>query len=320
MHRRRVVSLLEVVSFIFVVVDWPWPTTTAFLLPSRTTQHRHHNHWYITQQQSAGSSCHHTLTKRWMAVPRYGPIEDNNEQHLPLSKNKIGINNNIQEEIKSEFTTLLHKVINVTTTEEGEGEEELPSLFTQNIEMILTVISTDGLLEEIINEDVQQHQQQHNLDLNNEEVEASDSSSRLDDISNAVNIILSFIETFVEQTKSMDDIYKQLLGKIFTSIAPGGENDPNNNNNNVGKSSSSSLSMMENELDTLLSTESNAFTPGFLRHVEGECNRISSQRTISPESTRMLQILRLIQTRILEELGKVCCICNLLFGLCCIYI
>ena len=234
-----------------------------------------------------------------MAVPRYGPIEDN--EQLPLSKSN---NNNIQEEIKSEFTTLLHKVINATTTMEGEGEEELPSLFTQNIEMILTVISTDGLLEEIINEDVQKHQQQHNLDLNNEEVEASDSSSRLDDISNAVNIILSFIETFVEQTKSMDDIYKQLLGKIFTSIAPGGENDPNNN-----KSSSSSLSMMENELDTLLSSESNAFTPGFLRHVEGECNRISSQRTISPESTRMLQILRLIQTRILEELGKVCCIC-----------
>ena len=288
------------VSFIFVVVDWLWPTTTAFLLPSTTKQHRHHNRWYITQQQSSGSSCH-TLAKRWMAVPRYGPIEDNNEQHLPLSKNKIGINY-IQEEIKSEFTTLLHKVINATTTE-GEGEEEeLPSLFTQNIEMILTVIGTDGLLEEIINEDVQKHQQQHNLD-NNEEVEASDSSSRLDDISNAVNIILSFIETFVEQTKSMDDIYKQLLGKIFTSIAPGGENDPNNNKS----SSSSSLSMMENELDTLLSTESNAFTPGFLRHVEGECNRISSQRTISPESTRMLQILRLIQTRILEELGKVCC-------------
>merc|ERR1712194_990825 len=61
---------------------------------------------------------------------------------------------------------------------------------------------------------------------------------------------------------------------------------------------------MENQLDDLLSQEKEAFTPGFLRHVEGECERISSLKTLSPESAKMLQILRLIQTRVLEELGK----------------
>ena len=125
----------------------------------------------------------------------------------------------------------------------------------------------------------------------------------LDQVSEAVNLILSFVETFVEETASMDDVYKQLLGKIFQSIAPttGGTTSTDKSDS----SASASASAMENQLDNLLSQESDAFTPGFLRHVEGECDRISSLSTISPESVKMLQILRLIQARVLEELGKV---------------
>ena len=102
----------------------------------------------------------------------------------------------------------------------------------------------------------------------------------------------------------MDDVYKQLLGKIFQSIAPS-----TSSLENGASSSSSSIekkaSAMENQLDNLLNEEKEAFTPGFLRHVEGECERISGLKKLSPESARMLQILRLIQTRVLEELGKV---------------
>lgn len=128
------------------------------------------------------------------------------------------------------------------------------------------------------------------------------SQNRVDQISDAIDLILTFVESFVEQTKTMDDVYKQLLGKIFQSIAPGASESSSGITPSLSSSSSAN---MENQLDNLLSTEKEAFTPGFLRHVEGECLRIASLSTISPESAKMLQILRLIQTRVLEELGKV---------------
>jgi len=61
---------------------------------------------------------------------------------------------------------------------------------------------------------------------------------------------------------------------------------------------------LESGLDALLEMETEAFTAGFLRHLEGECDRITIQPTLTQESTRMLQILRVVQARILEELGK----------------
>jgi len=72
--------------------------------------------------------------------------------------------------------------------------------------MILNVISIPDLLEEII------------TDMINQQV--ADDEEKLEEISNAVNTILTFTETFVEQTASIEDTYKQVLNKIFTSIAP----------------------------------------------------------------------------------------------------
>ena len=227
-------------------------------------------------------------------MARYGPGEI-----PPIPNNKIKGDKD-RNQLKSEFTALLHAIINGTTP-----EEEYPSLLTQNMEVILNVIGISNaevegegnLLEEIIQEDVRRHEQQQ-LDRNDEDGDGS--SNYLDRVSEAVNLVLSFVEIFVDETKSMDDVYKQLLGKIFQSIAPGKAS----GDSSTAEMKSASASAMENELDNLLSNEKEAFTPGFLRHVDGECNRIASLPVISPESARMLQILRLIQTRVLEELGK----------------
>lgn len=229
-------------------------------------------------------------------MARYGPGE------IPPIPNNKSKGDKDRNQLKSEFTTLLHAIINGTTP-----EEEYPSLLTQNMEVILNVIGISNaevegegnLLEEIIQEDVRRHEQQQ-LDRNDEDGDGS--SNYLDRVSEAVNLILSFVEIFVDETKSMDDVYKQLLGKIFQSIARG--NNKASGDSSTAEMKSASASAMENELDNLLSNEKEAFTPGFLRHVEGECNRIASLPVISPESARMLQILRLIQTRVLEELGK----------------
>lgn len=229
-------------------------------------------------------------------MARYGPGE------IPPIPNNKSKGDKDRNQLKSEFTTLLHAIINGTTP-----EEEYPSLLTQNMEVILNVIGISNaevegegnLLEEIIQEDVRRHEQQQ-LDRNDEDGDGS--SNYLDRVSEAVNLVLSFVEIFVDETKSMDDVYKQLLGKIFQSIARG--NNKASGDSSTAEMKSASASAMENELDNLLSNEKEAFTPGFLRHVEGECNRIASLPVISPESARMLQILRLIQTRVLEELGK----------------
>merc|ERR1712070_1122848 len=63
-------------------------------------------------------------------------------------------------------------------------------------------------------------------------------------------------------------------------------------------------SRREEALDQVMKEEKKHFTSGFLRHIEGECDRISHQKTLTPESTRLLEILRMIQTRVLEELGQ----------------
>jgi len=226
-------------------------------------------------------------------MARYGPTQPPNTS----TTNNDNTNTNYRNQLKSEFSTLLHTILNTTTP-----SSDYPSLFTQNIEMILNVIgNVDGdgpnLLEEIIQEDVQSYTSDAAIGEEQQTI-----STRLEEVSEVVNLILSFVETFVEETKSMDDVYKQLLGKIFQSIAPSTSSLEN------GASSSSSIekkaSAMENQLDNLLNEEKEAFTPGFLRHVEGECERISGLKKLSPESARMLQILRLIQTRVLEELGK----------------
>ena len=210
-------------------------------------------------------------------VKRYGPKD---AEIIDSSSDAASKNDNV----KAQFTTLLNAVVN------SDKPEELPSLLATNIEMILKAMNTNGLIEEVIQEDIEK--------LNNKNDDNSSSNmERLDELSSAVNIIISFVESFVEEAQSMDDVYKKLLGKIFQSIAP------NNQEGGTGGGENTSL-LGEDALEDLLSNEKEAFTPGFLRHVDGECNRIASLPTISPESAKMLEILRVIHARILEELGK----------------
>ncbi|KAL7499090.1 hypothetical protein ACHAWT_007601 [Skeletonema menzelii] len=209
-------------------------------------------------------------------------------------------NNNPNKNIKAEFATLLTTVVAYSSSNQPE---ELPSLLASNIDMILMAMNTNGLIEQVIQEDIQQQQEGTN---NNNSNNNNNNGDRLEELSSAVNLILSFVETFVEEAQSMEDVYKQLMGKIFAVITP--------NSNQQGSSSSetsatttttaASTSIGEAALEELLSNESEAFTPGFLRHIEGECNRLASLPTISPQSSKLLEILRIIQTRILEELGR----------------
>ena len=164
-------------------------------------------------------------------------------------------------------------------------EEEIPSILATNITMILSAMSTEDLLEKVIRE----------------ETSTSRSNYYLQEVSEAVDTVITFAESFVEHTSHMESVYKKLLGKIFKLITPA----KNNQIESEGHNDLLKADKLELELDRVLAEEKEAFTPGFLRHLEGECDRIGNGRGMSPESTRMLQILRVIQARVLEELGKV---------------
>lgn len=238
-------------------------------------------------------------------MARYGPGDV--PPSSPTSNNIVDGSTSsaeYKERIKSEFAALLSTIVNGTTP-----EEDHPSLLAQNVETILNVIGYEH--EMLTGKDGDELADEAVLgdgpSLLDDILRAESQKSGLDETSEAVNTILSFAETFVEETKSMDDVYKRLLGKIFKLIAPAGASETNDNKSDPSSASSPAImpaTATEERLDHLLSAEREAFTPGFLRHVEGECERIASLPTLSPESARMLQMLRLIQTRVLEELGK----------------
>jgi hypothetical protein len=123
----------------------------------------------------------------------------------------------------------------------------------------------------------------------------------------AIETILAFAEDFVEQAKEMYDHNKHLLGKIIKAML---KKDNENAGNGVRSTGFAPLPnnnhcmSREEALDQLLEAEKDKFTPGFLRHIEGECERITNAPKMTRESARLLEILRIIQTRVLEELGK----------------
>jgi hypothetical protein len=107
-------------------------------------------------------------------------------------------------------------------------------------------------------------------------------------VEQAIDYIFSFAEEFADQAKSIDDKNKQILGKIIRTLAD----------------KETSSRDREELLDELMRNEKQNFSRGFLRHVEGECERIASAPQMTPQSSRLLEILHVIQARVLEELGK----------------
>jgi hypothetical protein len=241
----------------------------AFLTP--------HRHFTRTPMQRTISASPHF-------AKRYGPPESTPGQ----SNNPSQSTQDERGSVKLQFTKLLNEVM-------SSPSEEIPSLLTKNIDTILTTMQLD-LIEEVIQDDLNSHPPDKRVEGWREE--------RLEELSEVVDLIVTFVESFVEEAKSMEDLYKKLLGRIFKIIAK-------KENNQLEKDSDASVfsigtsADMEATLDQVLAEESEAFTPGFLRHLEGECSRIANLPTISPESSKMLQILRVIQARVLEELGKV---------------
>mmetsp|Transcript_10209 Transcript_10209/g.29969 ORF Transcript_10209/g.29969 Transcript_10209/m.29969 type:complete len:369 (+) Transcript_10209:167-1273(+) len=223
------------------------------------------------------------------AAPRYGPpISSDGEDENDLLPSPAGQFSPTRTN-KEEFRALVEQVMKTTKS------ELVPRLLVNNIELILGLQGKDGT--EIISSILEDAKSE---DTN----EQDDGDSAYTQTLQTVEIILSFAEDFVQQAQEMDSNNKKLLGKIIkamvktdndTSIS-GGEG------RNLGEEDMASK--REEALDSVMKEEKKNFSTGFLRHIEGECDRIANQPKMTQESARLLDILRMVQTRVLEELGQ----------------
>ncbi len=172
------------------------------------------------------------------------------------------------QEQREQFENLFNEVLNCSV------REHLPGIVTKNVGLLLELNGGAGL--ELFNEQLAKAQ-------------ASEDQELIDRAHATVEYIVFFIETFVSQAKMMDDNNKTLLGKIFKCMKDA-EDDP-------------SLERQE-KLDALIKAESDNFTPGFLRHLDAVCTRIGNAKKMTPETAKMLEVMRVIQTRIVEEVGQ----------------
>jgi len=204
------------------------------------------------------------------AAARYGPPMDNASDGAVSGTTKSIPNDTATQEAQQEadFRRLLERVMTV------QDPQHVPSLLTKNMELILSLSSENGvrIVENILQETVEEQGE-----------EAAEAVSR------GIDLILTFAENFVEEAVGMEDQNKKLLGKIINTVS-----DKNK-----------TASQREQDLDELLVTEKERFTTaGFLRHLDTECSRIARAPKMTPESMRLLELLRLIQTRVLEEMGS----------------
>jgi hypothetical protein len=194
---------------------------------------------------------------------RYGPTEDPND---PTPFENLSPTQATGAQTKKEFRELLNQVMQVS------DPQFIPSVLTKQMELILNLSGEEGVetVETILDEA--------------REEEGDEAAERLEEV---IDLVLSFAEEFVQQAVGIEDTNKKTLGKIIRAIS---------NKDVAGRD-------REEALDELIAAERDNITAGFLRHIEGECERIKAAPKMTPESARLMEILRIIQTRALEELG-----------------
>ncbi|KAL7568708.1 hypothetical protein ACA910_021703 [Epithemia clementina (nom. ined.)] len=170
-------------------------------------------------------------------------------------------------EKKGRYLKLLQSIV------EAKDPEHIPSLLAKHLDFLLALTQDEvsRLASSII-----------------EDARGEGDDAKASKLDQAIELSIVFVEDFVEQTAIIDKKNKEFLGKILRIV------------------SAKEINAREREdaLDSLFVNERENLTAGFLRHVESECDRISKAPKITPESSRLLEILRIIQARVVEELGE----------------
>jgi hypothetical protein len=206
------------------------------------------------------------------------------EDNALLSNTSLGDAPSLAHD-KHKFYQLLQDVMTV------KDPQHLPSLLTKNVDLILALSGQDGaaVIQSILNDARQAPQG----DMDNED--DNNNSGTVAQLEDAIELTLSFAEDFVQSAQVLDDQNKKVLGKIIHAM------------------SNKELVPLQREeaLDAIFIQERPNFSAGFLRHLEGECQAIEKSLSLSslsspaaPDAQRTLEMLRVIHTRVLEEVGQ----------------
>ena len=258
----------------------------ALLVKRLSTFHRVHpsSHQYPTRSHTTlRPDASLTVPKLIpdLFASRYGPIDNDNDLlDSDEATTTASATSDMNDKFNSERIALRKVVESVLMVKDPQ---HVPSILTKNIELILSCMTTEdgALLVEAVIEDFLLDQP-----------DANTATTVLE----AIDIIMTFGEEFVQHTSQIEKQNQLLLGKIIKIIASSSTSFVNDQEL-LGAGGPS----REEELDLLLEKERQQFTPGFLRHIENECQRIASAPSMTVESTRLLETLRIIQTRVLEE-------------------
>lgn len=211
---------------------------------------------------------------------RYGPPLDDRGDLRDLldgeeEEEEEDVSQRQQQLFKTEFKSLLDQVL------EASAVEHIPSLLTKHTQLLLRMPPV------VVSETIQELLDDTTTTTTGDD---DDDGEEVERVTEAVDMILSFVEDFVTHSKTMDDNHKQLLGHILRTMT-------NNNKDDDDRD-------REEQLDEVMARSKDHFTRGFLRYLDGECDRISSAPSLNKDSARLQETLLVIKTRILEELGQ----------------
>jgi hypothetical protein len=239
-----------------------------------------------------------------MAATRYGPPPLSSPEGQGRSTyNNTGDNrsqdkdSSIKKQKHDNFRALIEQVMSITRP------EHLPRLLANNLDVITALQGEEGsqIICNILEEARQQDETAPAAGIDDHNDPKLPLYTRTLQV---VETILSFAEDFVEQAQEMDNRNKKLLGRIIMAMTRPDDFKTNKSQMEGNRSNERTPLSKEEVLDQFMEEEKSCFTPGFLRHIEGECERISGSRKVTPESARLLEIMRVIQARVLEEVGK----------------
>lgn len=216
-----------------------------------------------------------------LLLARYGPAEEPHSPMMDTKNNHFDDNNSdnsnqnaVSPQQKEAFQQLLYQVMTV------KDPQHIPGLLTNHITLLVDSLSGKAgadMIQEILQDIAKQQEQQQQQ------------GPTVEYVSQILDLMVTFTEDFVQQAAQLDQQNKELLGRILKVMA-------------ATENNKKTAAQREDELDRLLQTSH--LSAGFLRHLQGECERIMNAPKTTPQSARLLETLRVIQTRVLEELGQ----------------
>jgi len=216
---------------------------------------------------------------------RYGPTADPDASFFGEGRQEAWeAQEAAQSRLRAEsFTDLLNGVLGLLDAGTEEEVAAIPALVGQHVDVVLGMRGYEGV---------------DMFDAVVENVRAREGDTAADTVEGAIGLIVDFAEEFTRQAKEMEETNRAVLGRIMRAM--GAKEEGGKSQGFGGKDGP----RPEDVLDEAIAYEKENFTPGFLRHLNGQIERINASPSITREGMRMVETLGMILIRVVEEMGQ----------------